>query len=1664
MIDANEAMQSFTLALQHTGLREALLQRHGQNAPATFHGGSDPIDGIFVSPSIDIIVGGYFEFGFCPHTDHRGLWLDIHYRVAFGHVMPAIVTAQARRLKTNDPRIVKKYTDVWSQFIVDHNMLERAYRIQRECTYPLAAHLQAELEALDALRREGVLQADRKCRKLPMGAIPWSPAVQSTREQVEIWGLILKKKLGRHVSSSLLQRGMLKHHIPDRIRDITIEQAIAGKRRALKEYRDMKKSSQALRQTHLEELAEAKAALGHTTKASVLRQLQTHEHQRAMARRIRYIYGSNRAGGVTNVIAPDDTGNMVEMTAKEDMEQAIMAENESKFLQAIHTPFMQQPLLRDFGYLGTGPHADAVMLGEYTIPPGVDPHTKEFIEHLAMEPAIKQAASIRTYFTTEEWKNGWRKSKERTSSGSDFLHFGHFKAGCTNDLIANFEATMANIPLLSGYSPQRWRRAVDCMLLKQAGNFRVDKLRTIVLFDPEANQNFKFLGRAVMAHAETHNQLADEQYGSRKQKTAIAHALNKRLSYDIMRQMKTAGALCSNDAKSCYDRILHSVASLCLRRLGLPEEAIVCMFSTLQNLEHTVRTVYGNSEKSYGGHLWLVPLHGIGQGNGAGPMLWAAVSTPVLKVMRSEGFGTFFRACISGETIRFVGYSFVDDTDLIQSARHSTETELEVASEMQRALNTWEGALRATGGAIVPSKSFWYLIGFQWTEGTWQYKDEHEAPATLSVKDCDGNVVQLERLPPHTARRTLGVRLAPDGNNKEEIQHLRLIAEKWNAHIRAGHLQRHEAWYALTATVMRTIEYPLLALTLSARDCSYIMAPILSRGLPACGICRNFPRDVTYAPSKFQGIGLKNIFITMGLLRIDAIVHEGQASSITGCLIRTSIEAAKLEVGLGSTLFQSNFQQFGKLATDCWIVHSWKFMHDFSIDLIEGTPALPLRRIGDRYLTSSFYSHSFKGRELLRLNRCRLFLQVTTLADISAADGKFITHDAWHGRLDATRPSYYSWPNQGDPTTRDWALWRRALSLTFCGGQARRLVIPLGSWTDQQIHLWTWFFAPAEDRLYERRGTAWNAYTLEGGRRQRTNKRFVLLGMSNEAPPLLLRATVFALDPDRYVLSSFGLEAPISHTSLPTTLAEAIEHLPPGNQWAVRRFDSTDNGDRVAQAIRAGTAIAISDGSFKDRFGTAAIVIEAEDSEHNIIAVNVVPGNPEDQGAFRSELAGLFGQVILVNTICAVHQITQGTIECGCDGKAALEKMFNPDADADTNGQHFDLLSATRAALQASPVTWTFRHVKGHQDEDLDATLDRWALLNIQMDHLAKSYWHEQYTLDQTPPHEITGEYWPVLINGRKVHSALRPTLYDEIYRKKLAIHWEKHERMSQEHSQLINWEACAQAMQRLKISRRHWVAKHTEGMCGVGKWLVIWKDHDTDDCPRCSAPEGARHVWQCPAADAKKIRSTGMDRLSQWMTSSLTAPDIQLVFTTRLSQLFQQLPFTTIPSITANAQAVLLTQDAIGWENFFEGCIAHEWEAIQEAYYQWCRSKKSGRRWTSSLIQKLWDIAWDLWEHRIGIVHSRENAERLHNMPSVDNEIRTQFRRGSHGLSRRDYYLFQGEVKDILDAPIIYRQRWLQRVETARARAERRLATTYSAERQAMRVWRQGATNAHEH
>jgi hypothetical protein len=133
-----------------------------------------------------------------------------------------------------------------------------------------------------------------------------------------------------------------------------------------------------------------------------------------------------------------------------------------------------------------------------------------------------------------------------------------------------------------------------------------------------------------------------------------------------------------------------------MQQQNVPASACTCVFTTLHNLHHTVRTIYGDSKSGCGVTLWAVPYSGVGQGNGAGPSIRAVVSNLVLKMMTDEGLGFMYKTSIEGKQLHYVGCSFVDDTDIIRSGQPGEPFQV-LVTRMQAAMDTWEGGLRATG-------------------------------------------------------------------------------------------------------------------------------------------------------------------------------------------------------------------------------------------------------------------------------------------------------------------------------------------------------------------------------------------------------------------------------------------------------------------------------------------------------------------------------------------------------------------------------------------------------------------------------------------------------------------------------------------------------------------------------------------------------------------------------------------------------------------------------------------------------------------------------------------------------------------------------------------------------------------------------------------------------
>ena len=513
------------------------------------------------------------------------------------------------------------------------------------------------------------------------------------------------------------------------------------------------------------------------------------------------------------------------------------------------------------------------------------------------------------------------------------------KAASDDEEMAEIDRLLREIPYSKGFSPELYQAITDFEILKKSGVYDVEKMRTIQLFIAQFNMNNKKTGRDVMAKAEKLGVMPKEQAGSRKHHRSVLSALNKVLTMDLLRMRRQAGALCSNDAKSCYDRIVHWVASLCLRRMGLQKEPSFEMFITIQKAWHRIATAYGESTGKYGGDR-DIPLQGAGQGNGAGPTIWAVISAVLISVMRRYGHGISIISPLTFVALYVVCFAFVDDTDVVHGARDVTTPGEDVIPEMQEVVNRWEGSVRATGGALVPTKSYWYLLDFTWHNGSWRYRTKTDMPGDITIKGVDGVRVILERLEPSEARETLGVFIAMDGNWRAQVVQLLELTTVFAQQLRVGSVTPNEAWYAFTVTIMKTIEYPMEATYLSEKDWLSIMKPMVGIVLQRSKFAKTFPRDVFYSSKTFQGLGIMHPWHRQEILHLITLCRETMHGSPTGELLQANAEQLRLEMGLPGSFTDAPLDLVAPYLTHSWLKDLLLYLHLHQISLEDPLPKL----------------------------------------------------------------------------------------------------------------------------------------------------------------------------------------------------------------------------------------------------------------------------------------------------------------------------------------------------------------------------------------------------------------------------------------------------------------------------------------------------------------------------------------------------------------------------------------------------------------------------------------------------------------------------------------------------------------------------------------------------
>ena len=1389
-------------------------------------------------------------------------------------------------------------------------------------------------------------------------------------------------------------------------------------------YKKLKKKALDERLNYQEALAQSKADSNKGDAVKILRELQHRETTRRTYRQIGAAIKDQKCS--TTKIHIRTKGGVKEITHMLSMEKYIMQENEEKFHQTEGwSPLLKGQLAKDIGLLGDGPEVQNILDGKYRVPDGYHPSVQRWIDTLKMDKSQQKRAKV----TLHDYQKGWKMVKEKTSSGA--LHFGHFKAGAGTKDIGWVHYTMSMIPMTAGFTPNRWKQGTDVMILKAPNVYLLDKLRTIVLYEADFNHENRRLGKIGMDMAINQSKIAPEQF-SRPGRSAQDNALGKRLVFDHFRFLKKPFAMCSCDLKSCYDRVVHSAASLALQRVGVSPGALRCMFGTIQNMVHRIRTAYGTSNSSFGGKSTYENYpQGLGQGNGAGPTVWSILSSTVFESLTTQGYSTVFCSALSLGLMRLCGFSYVDDSDLIAKG----VTVEDAYSRLQSTLEEWDHLMQVNGAAMAPDKCWWYLVDFEWKNGKWKYVSPCKQ-STLHVRDKTGQKEALTRLEHTQSKEMIGVTLAPNGSHSEQTKVLRQKTQRWAQKITQSPIDRDETWVALKDTISKTVEYPLAATTLTQTQLTHIMAPALTAGLPRANISRSIPRDVVYGPVSKQGLGLTDPYVYQYCRHVQDIVTQPWRNTEIGQLIQVNLEAAKLEIGVYGSIFDSPIEISWVNTTDSWIIKTQQFCQRHKICFDEPVVSLTPNCERDVSIMEALYKTALTQDQLLRINNCRLYSRVVSLSDITDGYGKNLL------LADMVKPTQwqhlndYVWPNQGIPTQGDWDLWLKALQSCFTyTGSALRL--PLGTWNETFINQstkWQWFTDHTSLFQFTREG--WSQYDKMVRRNGKYN-HFQLDGQRIEACPEGVQRTRVRRTQTSYMSTGTRAVTHIPKTVVPLyTLYDALRNIP--DKWACSWVAEPDTLSEVVKYIQEGYGLGISDGSYQWAWDLCSAGWILWTPKGEIKGGGSIPGPTDSSTSYRGELGGLLGLMIVIRVLELLFPpTTQYYIKVGCDGLSALSRsMLTTREYSNTTHKDFDLISRIISYREGLKAKFVLIHVKGHQD--MRKALTRAATLNHRMDTLAKeinTYAHQEDVPipDALPPSQFG--LTQVDYDGTPIVSELAKTLVNRISGDRLKAYWRSRGRYTEEHiSTWIDWKVMSRMMKEASHRRRIFISKWVSNQIAVGTVMYRRSERNDDRCPCCKkTPETRIHLLRCRSS--KKTWKAARKKLKKWMRKQETDPEIQTAIVEILRSFQKREDFDSyVPKgYNASLQRCLNAQSHIGITNMMEGMITSDWAEEQQKYYTSSRSRKTGHRWAVGLSAQLWNIIYAMWEHRNHVLHQEKEIESLSGMDIVQAAIKVELQRGLSTLDPLYYSYFNINTQNIANMTTVEARNWLVLIRRAR-------------------------------
>jgi len=156
-----------------------------------------------------------------------------------------ITRPAGRRLKCQDPQIVQKYNEHLTKELGVNQSLQQLKAVYQQGITQLTNRQLKTLETLDQKLTQAKTEAERQCRKLHTGKVPWTPSLTVAIYKLLHWQGIQKwlqhGKISREVLCKRAKQGA-ETHLQDNLQ-LLLEAVKKQLQQATQDYKMIKKTS-----------------------------------------------------------------------------------------------------------------------------------------------------------------------------------------------------------------------------------------------------------------------------------------------------------------------------------------------------------------------------------------------------------------------------------------------------------------------------------------------------------------------------------------------------------------------------------------------------------------------------------------------------------------------------------------------------------------------------------------------------------------------------------------------------------------------------------------------------------------------------------------------------------------------------------------------------------------------------------------------------------------------------------------------------------------------------------------------------------------------------------------------------------------------------------------------------------------------------------------------------------------------------------------------------------------------------------------------------------------------------------------------------------------------------------------------------------------------------